>query len=191
VARFHNIFGPEGTWNGGREKAPAAICRKVARATDGGDIEIWGDGKQTRSFLYIDECIDGVRRLMDSDFAGPVNIGSEEMVSINELAEIVASIAGKHLSLNHIPGPQGVRGRKSDNRLLYEKLKWAPSQSLRDGLENTYWWIARQVENEDLADILMPSVVTDWQCNTSSNETHANAMEIQRSEVAKEQTSSR
>jgi GDP-D-mannose 3', 5'-epimerase len=190
VARFHNIFGPEGTWNGGREKAPAAICRKVARATDGGDIEIWGDGKQTRSFLYIDECIDGVRRLMDSDFAGPVNIGSEEMVSINELAEIVAGIAGKHLSLNHIPGPQGVRGRRSDNRLLYEKLKWAPSQSLRDGLDKTYWWIARQVENEELTDILMPSVVTDWQCKTSSNETRANAMEAQRTEVAKDLASS-
>ena len=116
VARFHNIFGPEGTWTGGKEKAPAAICRKVAEAEDGGEIEIWGDGKQTRSFLYIDECIEGVRRLMESSFTGPVNIGSEEMVTINQLAEMVMQIAGKKLAIKHISGPLGVRGRNSDNR---------------------------------------------------------------------------
>jgi GDP-D-mannose 3',5'-epimerase len=145
IARFHNIFGPEGTWDGGREKAPAAICRKIARTPEGGSIEIWGDGRQTRSFLYIDECVDGVRRLMESEFAGPVNIGSEEMVTINELAEIVMSIAQKDLSINHISGPLGVRGRNSDNRLIREKLEWAPSKPLRNGLENTYKWIAEQV----------------------------------------------
>jgi len=145
IARFHNIFGPEGTWRGGREKAPAAICRKVAEAPDGGEIEIWGDGKQTRSFLYIDECIEGVRRLMESDFEGPVNIGSEEMVSINQLAEMVMEIAGKRLRIRHVPGPLGVRGRNSDNRLIREKLGWAPSAPLRDGLVKTYAWISEQV----------------------------------------------
>src|SRR5271165_7550798 len=143
IARFHNIFGPEGTWRGGKEKAPAAICRKVAEGS--GEIEIWGDGKQTRSFLYIDECVEGVRRLMESDFAGPVNIGSEEMVSINQLAETVMSIAGKNLSIRHIPGPLGVRGRNSDNRLIAEKLGWKPSRPLREGLEQTYVWISAQV----------------------------------------------
>ena len=112
IARFHNIFGPEGTWEGGREKAPAAMCRKVSETPDGGEIEMWGDGKQTRSFLYIDECLEAVRRLMESDFPGPVNIGSEEMVSINRLAEMVMEIAGKKLSIKHIPGPLGVRGRR-------------------------------------------------------------------------------
>jgi GDP-D-mannose 3',5'-epimerase len=146
IARFHNIFGPEGTWTGGREKAPAAICRKVACATSGGEIEIWGDGRQTRSFLYIDECLEGVRRLMESDFTGPVNIGSEEMVTVNKLAELVAGIAGKELSLCHIPGPLGVRGRNSDSRLLREKLGWSPSRPLQDGLEKTYQWIAQQVK---------------------------------------------
>jgi nucleoside-diphosphate-sugar epimerase len=145
IARFHNIFGPEGTWTGGREKAPAAVCRKVAQAPDRGRIEVWGDGRQTRSFLYIDECIEGVRRLMESDFAGPVNIGSEEMVTINRLAEIVIEIAGKSLSLRHIPGPLGVRGRNSDNHLIRETLGWAPSRPLREGLEKTYEWIASQV----------------------------------------------
>lgn len=145
VARFHNIFGPQGTWTGGREKAPAAMCRKIAEAEDGGSIEIWGDGKQTRSFLYIDECLEGVRRLMNSDFTGPVNIGSEEMVTINHLAEIIMDIAGKTLSMNHIPGPLGVRGRNSDNRMIQEKLGWAPSQPLKKGLEHTYAWIAEQV----------------------------------------------
>src|SRR5216684_2179837 len=145
VARFHNIFGPEGTWSGGREKAPAAICRKVAEAPDGGEIEIWGDGKQTRSFLYIEECIEGIRRLMDSEFPGPVNIGSDEMVTINHLAYLAMEIAGKKLSLRHIAGPLGVRGRNSDNRLIEQKLGWRPSRPLREGLEKTHSWIWQQV----------------------------------------------
>lgn len=146
VARFHNIFGPEGTWTGGKEKAPAAMCRKVAETPDGGTIEIWGDGKQTRSFLYVDECVEGVRRLMESDFPGPVNIGSEEMVTINQLAGMVMDIAGKKLAKKHIPGPTGVRGRNSDNRLIQEKLGWKPSAPLRSGLEKTYAWIADMVK---------------------------------------------
>ena len=146
VARYHNIFGPEGSWTGGREKSPAAICRKVASTPDGGTIEIWGDGKQTRSFLYIDECLEASVRLTRSDFTGPVNIGSEEMVSINQLAEIVMKIAGKKLRLQHIPGPLGVRGRNSDNRLLRSRIGWAPSQPLQAGLEVTYRWILEQVE---------------------------------------------
>lgn len=147
VARFHNIFGPLGTWEGGREKAPAALCRKVAEARDGGSIEIWGDGLQTRSFLYIDECLEGIRRLVQSDFPGPVNIGSDEMVTINGLAEMAAGIAGKRLSLHHIPGPLGVRGRNSDNRLIEARLGWRPSQPLARGLEQTYAWIERQVRS--------------------------------------------
>lgn len=146
VARYHNIFGPEGTWDGGKEKAPAAMCRKVAMAADGTSIEVWGDGRQTRSFLYVDECLEGTTRLLRSDFEGPVNIGSEEMVTINQLAELAIDIAGKRLELDHIPGPLGVRGRNSDNRLIQEKLGWAPSQSLRAGMETTYAWIASQVE---------------------------------------------
>ena len=145
IARFHNIFGPEGTYEGGREKAPAALCRKVALAPDGGEIEIWGDGEQTRSFLYIDECVEGVLRLMDSDFLGPVNIGSDEMISINNLAKMIMEIAGKNLTIKHIPGPLGVRGRNSDNTLIKEKLGWAPSKPLRDGIEKTYNWILKQV----------------------------------------------
>lgn len=146
IARFHNIFGPEGTWAGGREKAPAAICRKVAEARDGGEIEVWGDGKQTRSFLYVDQCVEGVRRLMESDFIGPVNIGSDQMLSINRLAEMVIEISGKELGIRHVRGPEGVRGRNSDNRLLSQKLGWAPSRPLREGLEKTYRWIEAQVE---------------------------------------------
>ncbi|MFO7865235.1 MAG: NAD-dependent epimerase/dehydratase family protein [Candidatus Aminicenantes bacterium] len=146
IARFHNIFGPEGSWNDGREKAPAALCRKVAQAPDGGAIEMWGDGKQTRSFLYIDECLEGVLRLMASDFTGPVNIGSEEMVTINQLAEMIMGIAGKKLEIDHIPGPLGVRGRNSDNRLIKEKLGWSPSEPLEKGLEKTYQWINEQVK---------------------------------------------
>ncbi len=146
VARFHNIFGPEGTWDGGREKAPAAMCRKIAECEDGGVIEMWGDGKQTRSFLYIDECLEAMRRLMDSDFVGPVNIGSEEMVTINKLAEMVMDIAGKNITINHIDGPTGVRGRNSDNALIKEKLGWQPSETLYDGLKKTYSWIFDQVE---------------------------------------------
>jgi nucleoside-diphosphate-sugar epimerase len=146
IARFHNIFGPEGTWRGGREKSPAALCRKIAETPYGGVIEIWGDGKQTRSFLYVDECVEGVRRLMDSDFEGPVNIGSDEMVTINELAELIMQIADKKLSIRHVAGPLGVRGRNSDNRLIRGKLDWAPSQPLREGLKKTYAWIERQAD---------------------------------------------
>jgi len=146
IARFHNIFGPQGTWTGGKEKAPAALCRKVAEAREGGEIEIWGDGKQTRSFLYISECLEGISRLMESNnFSGPVNIGSEEMVSIDSLAKIIMEIAGKKLSIKHINGPLGVRGRNSDNNLISEKLGWKPSQPLTVGLEETYRWINIQV----------------------------------------------
>lgn len=145
VARYHNIFGPEGTWNNGKEKAPAAVCRKVAMARDGDEIEIWGDGQQTRSFLYIDECLEGTVRLTRSTFEGPVNIGSEEMVSINHLAHLVSGIAGKQLSLRHIPGPLGVRGRNSDNHLIRDRLGWAPSKPLRTGLKRTYEWVDQQV----------------------------------------------
>ncbi len=145
VARYHNIFGPMGTWCGGREKAPAALCRKVAETPNGDEIELWGDGKQTRSFLYVDECVEGTIRLTRSDFTGPVNIGSEEMVTINQLAEMIMAVAGKKLSIRHIEGPLGVRGRNSDNRLFREKLDWAPEQPLRDGIEKTYEWIAGQV----------------------------------------------
>ncbi|GGD80489.1 NAD-dependent dehydratase [Emticicia aquatilis] len=148
VARFHNIFGPQGTWKGGREKAPAAICRKVIEAEDGGTIEIWGDGKQTRSFLYVEECVEGVRRLMESDFSGPVNIGSEEMISINDFAKLIAEISGKKITIKNIPGPEGVRGRNSDNALIQEKLGWAPSHSLREGITKTYHWIAEQAAKE-------------------------------------------
>jgi nucleoside-diphosphate-sugar epimerase len=146
VARYHNIFGPEGTWCGGKEKAPAAVCRKVAMAANNGEIEIWGDGNQTRSFLYIDECLEGTMRLARSQaFAGPVNVGSEEMVTINQLVDMVADIAGKTLHKNHVAGPMGVRGRNSDNRLIFEKLSWKPTASLRVGLEKTYEWIEQQV----------------------------------------------
>jgi nucleoside-diphosphate-sugar epimerase len=146
VARFHNIYGPEGTWDGGKEKAPAAICRKVAKAADG-EIEIWGDGEQTRSFLYIDECVEAVRRFMKQDsFIGPVNIGSEEMVTINSLVKIVATIAKKNIEIKHIPGPLGVRGRNSDNSLIREKLDWDYSMSLTEGLTETYNWINSQVK---------------------------------------------
>ncbi|MBA3487516.1 MAG: NAD-dependent epimerase/dehydratase family protein [Lysobacter sp.] len=146
VARYHNIFGPEGSWNDGREKAPAALCRKVAAAADGGEIEMWGDGAQTRSFLYIDECVEATLRLMRSHFEGPVNIGSDEMVSINQFAEMIMRIAGKSLSINHIDGPTGVRGRNSDNRLIAERLGWSPSRPLSEGLEVTYQWIREQVD---------------------------------------------
>jgi GDP-D-mannose 3', 5'-epimerase len=145
VARYHNIFGPEGTWTGGKEKAPAAICRKVAIASNNGEIEIWGDGHQTRSFLYIDECLEGTTRLMRSSFEGPVNVGSDEMVTINQLVDLVCDIAGKSLHKKHISGPTGVRGRNSDNTLIEKKLGWRPSQSLRDGLERTFAWIEQQV----------------------------------------------
>ncbi len=145
IARFHNIYGPEGTYKGGKEKAPAALCRKVSEADQTGFIEVWGDGKQTRSFLFIDDCIDAVRMLMDSDFSGPVNIGSEEMVSINELAGIIFNIAGKNLQVRNIKGPEGVRGRNSDNALIEAKLGWKPQYDLKKGLAKTYAWIDKQV----------------------------------------------
>jgi GDP-D-mannose 3', 5'-epimerase len=146
IARFHNIFGPQGTYKDGKEKAPAAMCRKVATAAEGGEIEVWGTGTQTRSFLYIDECVEGVRRLMESDFTGPVNIGSEEMISINDFAKMAISISGKKLSIKNIDGPTGVAGRNSDNKLIFEKLGWKPSLSLRAGMEKTYAWINEQVQ---------------------------------------------
>ncbi|MCG8609634.1 MAG: NAD-dependent epimerase/dehydratase family protein [Pseudomonadales bacterium] len=141
IARFHNIFGEEGTYDGGKEKAPAAFCRKIASATNGDTIEMWGDGAQTRSFLHIDECIEAVLRLTRSEFQGPVNIGSEEMVTINQLAGMVMEVAGKNLEINHIPGPEGVRGRNSDNTLIKDKLGWAPSEPLLEGLRKTYQWV--------------------------------------------------
>jgi GDP-D-mannose 3',5'-epimerase len=146
IARYHNIFGGEGTWRGGREKAPAAICRKVAQASEGSDIDIWGDGEQTRSFLYIDACIEGTVRLTRANFTGPVNIGSDEMVSINQLADMVIKMSGKKLGKNHIDGPIGVRGRNSDNNLIQEKLGWKPTQPMEVGLKKTYAWIEAQVK---------------------------------------------
>jgi len=148
IARFHNIFGPEGSWNDGREKAPAAICRKVAMTKDEDEIEIWGDGNQVRTFLYIDECLEGMRRLMDSDFMGPVNIGSDERISINGLVKMVADIAGKNIKIKNIPGFKalGVRGRSSDNTLIKEKLGWAPDYPLRRGMEKTYAWVEKMVK---------------------------------------------
>jgi len=148
VARYHNIFGPEGTWEGGREKAPAAICRKVAQLPeDGGTVEVWGDGKQTRSFLYIDECIEATRRLMDSDFIGPVNIGSEEMVTINQLVETAAKVAGKVVDKEYIlDAPLGVRGRNSNNDLIRKELGWDYSQTLEEGIRKTYNWIKEQID---------------------------------------------
>lgn len=153
IARFHNIFGPQGTWEGGREKAPAAVCRKVAMAEDGTSIDIWGDGQQTRSFLIVDECIEGIRRLMKSDFSNPVNLGSEEMISLNDFAKMVIAISGKSLTINNIPGPLGVRGRNSDNNMIREKLNWAPSASLKQGVEKTYNWISKQIQEKQLAPV--------------------------------------
>ena len=153
IARYHNIFGPEGTWQGGREKAPAAICRKVAYAGNTDTIEVWGDGEQTRSFLYIDECIEATRRLMDSDFIGPVNIGSEEMVTINQLVDTAAKVAGKKIQKNHIDGPLGVRGRNSNNDLIREKLGWEYEQSLEEGIRKTYEWIKYQTVKEPFMDV--------------------------------------
>ena len=148
IARFHNIYGPEGTWEGGKEKAPAAICRKVAEAENGGQIEIWGDGKQTRSFLYIDDCLDGVRELMKFSCEIPVNIGSEEMISINDFAAMIIGISGKNLRVKNIDGPQGVRGRNSDNKLIGEKVGWQPKVSLKMGMQKTYEWIDKQLKEK-------------------------------------------
>jgi GDP-D-mannose 3',5'-epimerase len=148
TVRFHNIYGPNGTFQGGREKAPAALCRKVALAEPGGEIEVWGDGEQTRSFCYIDDCVEGIYRLMMSDYTGPLNLGTDEMVSINQLAEIIIRISGKPgITIKHVDGPQGVRGRNSDNSLLREVLGWEPKTSLEDGLTPTYRWIEKQLAN--------------------------------------------
>jgi GDP-D-mannose 3',5'-epimerase len=159
IARFHNIFGPQGTWKDGKEKAPAAMCRKAAQGNDGEYLEVWGDGKQTRSFLYIDECLEAIHRLMNSDFTGPVNIGSVEMVSINQLAEMAIRISGKDIKVKNIAGqefyekygfkcPEGVRGRNSDNKLYLEKLKWEVSQPLEVGMKITYDWISKQIKSQ-------------------------------------------
>lgn len=144
IARFHNIFGPYGTWKGGREKAPAALCRKIRDSKDGGTIDVWGTGEQTRSFLYIDECVDGILKLMDSDFKGPVNIGSEEMISINNFVKMIARVAGKEIKINNIDGPVGVNGRNSDNDLIKSKLGWSPSNPLEEGIRKLYMWIQNQ-----------------------------------------------
>lgn len=144
IARFHNVYGPEGAWQGGKEKAPAAICRKVAQAKNGGSIDIWGDGTQTRSFLYVDDCVEGVFRLMQSEHTGPFNIGSEEMVSINRFAEMIIGISGKQLSVNHIDGPIGVKGRNSDNTLVTAAIGWQPEITLYEGIKRTYEWIELQ-----------------------------------------------
>jgi GDP-D-mannose 3',5'-epimerase len=146
IARYHNIFGPLGSWSDGREKAPAALCRKVAQAPVGGEIEIWGDGKQTRSFMYVDECVEASCRLMRSDWSGPVNIGSDEMVTINALAKMIIGISRKKLSIRHVEGPLGVRGRNSDNRLIEQKLGWRPSKPLLEGITSTYSWVSAQVQ---------------------------------------------
>lgn len=149
VARYHNIYGPQGSWNDGKEKAPAALCRKVAMANNEGEIEVWGDGVQTRSFLYIDDCVDATIALTRSEFEGPVNIGSEEMISINNLALLIADVSGKKITINNIPGPEGVRGRNSDNKLIGEKIGWQPKYTLRDGIEKTYPWINQQVKDNN------------------------------------------
>lgn len=148
IIRFHNIFGPYGTYDGGREKAPAAICRKVAQAEDGGTVEIWGDGEQTRSFCYIDDCVEGLFRIMESGYTKPLNLGQDRMISINELARMIIDISGKPLTLEHVDGPQGVRGRNSDNSLLREVTGWEPAISLEEGLQATYRWIEKQVHAE-------------------------------------------
>jgi GDP-D-mannose 3',5'-epimerase len=158
IVRFHNVFGPYGTFDGGREKAPAALCRKVAQAQPGGTVEIWGDGKQTRSFCYVDDCIEGIYRIMQSDYREPLNLGTDRMVSIDELAGIVIAVSGKHdLELVHVEGPQGVRGRNSDNSRLREVLGWEPGISLEDGLEPTYRWIEEQVERSAERELLFPA----------------------------------
>ncbi|MFD0762120.1 NAD-dependent epimerase/dehydratase family protein [Lutibacter aestuarii] len=153
IARFHNIFGVDGAWNNGKEKAPAALCRKVAETPNNGTIEVWGDGLQTRSFLYIDECIDGIRKLMNSNFEGPVNIGSEEMISINDFAKMIIKISTKNIQIKNIQGPEGVRGRNSDNNLIFKSLGWKPTQPLSIGVEKTYHWIYQKVKNKEADDL--------------------------------------
>lgn len=147
IARYHNVFGPEGTWRGGKEKAPAALCRKVAEAQPGSSIEVWGTGEQTRSFLYIDECVEGTLRLMRSNYTGPVNIGSDEMISINNLVKLISRISGKDIKINNIKGPTGVAGRNSDNDLIKKMIGWAPTQELEIGIRSTYEWIHSMVES--------------------------------------------
>ncbi len=153
IARYHNIYGPEGTWEGGKEKAPAAICRKVANACEEDSIEVWGDGLQTRSFLYIDECIEATRRLMESDCTEPINIGSEEMVTINQLVDITAKVAGKKITKDHVDGPLGVRGRNSNNDLVREKLGWDYTMTLEEGIKKTYEWVRWQVSKQIYAEV--------------------------------------
>ena len=162
VARFHNIYGPESTWKGGKEKSPAAMCRKVAYAAPEDTIEVWGDGEQTRSFLYIDECIEATRRLMKSDFLGPINIGSEEMVTINHLVDTVAKVANKRININHVDGPLGVRGRNSNNDLIREKLDWDYKMTLEEGIRKTYNWIMSQIVEEQFP---APTLI-DEECST-------------------------
>ena len=147
IARFHNVFGPYGSWNNGKEKAPAALCRKIATVEPGGTIEIWGPGTQTRSFLFIDECLDGMQRLMKSEFTGPVNLGSERMISINDLVYLIANLVNKSVNIKNVPGPMGVMGRNSDNRLIREKLNWAPTEDLEQGIQKTYNWIIKQINS--------------------------------------------
>lgn len=146
IARLHNIYGPQGSWNDGREKAPAALCRKVAMCATGGNIEVWGPGIQTRSFLYIDECIKGIHKLMDSDVKQPINLGSERLISINELVELISKIADKEITVVNIEGPRGVMGRNSHNKLIKELLNWTPDEDLEYGIEQTYIWIKEQVD---------------------------------------------
>ena len=175
IGRFHNIYGPYGTWKGGREKAPAAFCRKVILAN--GEVEMWGDGKQTRSFTYIDDCVEGVLRLMRSDFTEPVNLGSDEIVDMNQMMELAMSFENKNVSIKHIPGPEGVRGRNSNNDLITERLGWAPSIPLSKGLRHTYFWIKDQVENEKAAgadiDSLKSSKVVETQAPTALGQVHS------------------
>ena len=151
IARFHNIYGPHGTWKGGREKAPAAFCRKAAACTDKDELDIWGDGLQTRSFCYIDDCVEGIIRIMHSDYDKPINLGSDEMIDMNGLLNLALSFEGKKNKIKHIPGPEGVRGRNSDNTLIKQVLGWAPSIALKDGLKRTYDWIKAQIERERAA----------------------------------------
>lgn len=149
IARYHNIYGPNGTWDGGREKAPAAICRKVAKAKSGESVEVWGPGTQTRSFLYVNECVEGTIRLMNSDFEGPVNIGSDRMISILDFTKMIIGISGKELSIRHVKGPVGVAGRNSENTLISEKLGWSPSNDLEHGIKTTYNWIVSQIDRQN------------------------------------------
>ena len=147
IARFHNIFGPRGSWNNGKEKAPAALCRKVAMCEDNGIVDVWGPGNQTRSFLFIDECVEGIRRIMESNYTEPLNLGSTRMISINDLVFLIAKVNNKTVSIRNIDGPRGVMGRTSDNNLIKEKINWQPDEDLESGLIKTYQWISEQIQN--------------------------------------------